>query len=177
MFANNPALVLNADFQPLSYFPLSLFRTGRRGAVGGEGLSRGRGRVRSGRAQPSTTMRLPSVIGAARLCAAAGARGFHALQRGPARPLQVPVLRSPAPASDLTFDDVLPRRAAARPAGKTSSRRARRATRRRTSGSSSRCGHRFSRPCTSRARRRSSSAELHVLDLVLIISLGCRARG
>jgi 5-methylcytosine-specific restriction endonuclease McrA len=25
MFATNPALVLNADFQPLSYFPLSLF--------------------------------------------------------------------------------------------------------------------------------------------------------
>ena len=25
MFAANPALVLNADFQPLSYFPLSLF--------------------------------------------------------------------------------------------------------------------------------------------------------
>jgi 5-methylcytosine-specific restriction endonuclease McrA len=26
MFADNPALVLNADFQPLKYFPLSLFR-------------------------------------------------------------------------------------------------------------------------------------------------------
>jgi hypothetical protein len=25
MFQNCPALVLNADFQPLSYFPLSLF--------------------------------------------------------------------------------------------------------------------------------------------------------
>ena len=25
MFAANPTLVLNADFQPLSYFPLSLF--------------------------------------------------------------------------------------------------------------------------------------------------------
>ncbi|MBF3329267.1 HNH endonuclease, partial [Pseudomonas aeruginosa] len=25
MFAANPALVLNADFQPLCYFPLSLF--------------------------------------------------------------------------------------------------------------------------------------------------------
>jgi 5-methylcytosine-specific restriction endonuclease McrA len=62
MFANCPALVLNADFQPLSYFPLSLFNwedsvkavVKRSHVVVAEYDQV----VRS----PSTTMRLPSVI-------------------------------------------------------------------------------------------------------------------
>src|SRR5687768_1553159 len=62
MFANNPALVLNADFQPLSYFPLSLFNweDAVRAVVKGTHavVAEYDQVVRS----PSTTMRLPSVI-------------------------------------------------------------------------------------------------------------------
>jgi 5-methylcytosine-specific restriction endonuclease McrA len=54
MFAANPALVLNADFQPLSYYPLSLF--GWEETV--KAVVRGSHVVRS----PSTVMRLPSVV-------------------------------------------------------------------------------------------------------------------
>jgi len=62
MFATNPTLVLNADFQPLSYFPLSLFNW--EGAVkavvkGSHVVVAEYDRVvRS----PTTTIRLPSVI-------------------------------------------------------------------------------------------------------------------
>lgn len=62
MFAANPALVLNADFQPLSYFPLSIFSwedavraVVKRSHVVVAEYDRV---VRS----PSTTMRLPSVV-------------------------------------------------------------------------------------------------------------------
>jgi 5-methylcytosine-specific restriction endonuclease McrA len=62
MFANNPALVLNADFQPLSYFPLSLFgwEDSVKAVVKGSHVvvAEYDQVVRS----PSTTMRLPSVI-------------------------------------------------------------------------------------------------------------------
>jgi 5-methylcytosine-specific restriction endonuclease McrA len=62
MFANCPALVLNADFQPLSYFPLSLFgwEDSVRAVVKGSHavVAEYDQVVRS----PSTTMRLPSVI-------------------------------------------------------------------------------------------------------------------
>jgi 5-methylcytosine-specific restriction endonuclease McrA len=62
MFANNPALVLNADFQPLSYFPLSLFNweDAVRAVVKGSHVvvAEYDQEVHS----PSTTMRLPSVI-------------------------------------------------------------------------------------------------------------------
>jgi 5-methylcytosine-specific restriction endonuclease McrA len=62
MSTANPALVLNADFQPLSYFPLSLF--GWEDAV--KAVTRGSHVVvaeydRVVRS-PSTTMRLPSVL-------------------------------------------------------------------------------------------------------------------
>ena len=62
MFAANPALVLNADFQPLSYFPLSVFNweDAVRAAVKGSHavVAEYDVEVRS----PSTVMRLPSVI-------------------------------------------------------------------------------------------------------------------
>jgi 5-methylcytosine-specific restriction endonuclease McrA len=62
MFANCPALVLNADFQPLSYFPLSLFgwEDSVKAVVKGSHVvvAEYDQVVRS----PSTTMRLPSVI-------------------------------------------------------------------------------------------------------------------
>ncbi|KIU48394.1 HNH endonuclease [Bradyrhizobium elkanii] len=62
MFAANPALVLNADFQPLCYFPLSLF--GWEDTV--RAVVRGTHVVVAEYDQvirsPSTVMRLPSVI-------------------------------------------------------------------------------------------------------------------
>jgi 5-methylcytosine-specific restriction endonuclease McrA len=62
MFTANPALVLNADFQPLSYFPLSLFHweDAIKSVVKGSHavVAEYDQVVRS----PSTTMRLPSVI-------------------------------------------------------------------------------------------------------------------
>jgi 5-methylcytosine-specific restriction endonuclease McrA len=62
MFAANPALVLNADFQPLSYFPLSLFNweDAVKAIVKGSHVvvTEYDHVVRS----PSTVMRLPSVI-------------------------------------------------------------------------------------------------------------------
>jgi 5-methylcytosine-specific restriction endonuclease McrA len=62
MFAANPALVLNADFQPLSYFPLSIFvwEDAIKAVVKGSHVvvAEYDQVVRS----PSTTMKLPSVI-------------------------------------------------------------------------------------------------------------------
>ena len=62
MFAFNPALVLNADFQPLSYFPLSLvnWEDAVKAVVKGSHVvvAEYDQVVRS----PSTVMRLPSVI-------------------------------------------------------------------------------------------------------------------
>ncbi|WP_027578510.1 HNH endonuclease [Bradyrhizobium sp. Ai1a-2] len=62
MFHANPALILNADFQPLSYFPLSLFswEEAVRSVVKGSHVvvAEYDQVVRS----PSTVMRLPSVI-------------------------------------------------------------------------------------------------------------------
>jgi 5-methylcytosine-specific restriction endonuclease McrA len=62
MFAANPALVLNADFQPLSYFPLSLFNwedAVKAVVKGSHVVVAEYDRVLR---SPSTTMRLPSVI-------------------------------------------------------------------------------------------------------------------
>ena len=62
MFAANPALVLNADFQPLSYFPLSLsnWEDTVKAVVKGSHVvvAEYDQLIRS----PSTVMRLPSVI-------------------------------------------------------------------------------------------------------------------
>src|SRR3954467_4252038 len=61
MFAANPTLVLNADFQPLSYFPLSLFNwedAVKAVVKGSHVVAEYDQVVRS----PSTVMGLPSVI-------------------------------------------------------------------------------------------------------------------
>ena len=58
---------------------------------------------------PTLTMRLPSVIALKEYIPAARRPGLHPLQRVPARPLRLPVLRPDRPAPDLTFDHVIPR--------------------------------------------------------------------
>jgi len=96
MFANCPALVLNADFQPLSYFPLSLFgwEDSVKAVVKGSHVvvAEYDQVVRS----PSTTMRLPSVI--------ALREYVRPPNRSPSRgsmsscgPLRLPVLQRSAP--------------------------------------------------------------------------------
>ena len=62
MFAANPALVLNADFQPLSYFPLSLFNweDAVRAVIKGSHVVVAEYDVKVH--SPSMAMRLPSVI-------------------------------------------------------------------------------------------------------------------
>ena len=97
MFAANPTLVLNADFQPLSYFPLSLFNweDAVKAVVKGSHVvvAEYDQLIRS----PSTVMRLPSVIALRDVCAAAGSSSLHSVQRLPPRSLPLPVLRRPAP--------------------------------------------------------------------------------
>ena len=89
----HPALVLNADFRPMSYFPLSLLSW--QDAVHAVFSERvvGRGRVRRVGAQPVHADPAAVRGGAAQVPASGAARGLHALQRVPARPLHVPVLR------------------------------------------------------------------------------------
>ena len=87
------ALVLNADFRPLSYFPLSIWSW--QDAVKAVFLDRVsviseyERKIHS----PSFEMRLPSVIALKEYVPAARAAGLHAVQRLPARPLPLPVLR------------------------------------------------------------------------------------
>ena len=89
----HPALVLNADFRPMSYFPLSLLSWqdavhavfSERVSVVAEYDTWAR--------SPSTQIRLPSVVALRKYQRSRAARGVHALQRVPARPLHVPVLR------------------------------------------------------------------------------------
>ena len=106
---DSPALVLNADFRPLSYFPLSLWPWQE--AVKAVFLDRVNivseydHEVRS----PSFSMRLPSVI---------ALKTYIPLSRRPAFTRFNVFLRdrfmcqycaSPHPASELTFDHVIPR--------------------------------------------------------------------
>ena len=91
----HPALVLNADFRPMSYFPLSLLSwQDAVHAVFSERVSVV--------AEYDTWARSPSTLGcrrggAAQIPACGAPRGVHALQRVPARPLHVPVLRRGVP--------------------------------------------------------------------------------
>ena len=81
----HPALVLNADFRPMSYFPLSLLSwQDAVHAVFSERVS-----VVAEYDPRSAAIR----GGAAQVPAGGAARGLHAVQRVPARPLHVPVLR------------------------------------------------------------------------------------
>jgi 5-methylcytosine-specific restriction endonuclease McrA len=109
MFANNPALVLNADFQPLSYFPLSLFNweDAVRSVVKGSHVvvAEYDQVVRS----PSTTMRLPSVIALrdyVRPPARVAFTRFNVFLRDH---FKCQYCGDRHRASELTFDHVLPR--------------------------------------------------------------------
>jgi 5-methylcytosine-specific restriction endonuclease McrA len=62
MFTANPALVLNADFQPLSYFPLSLFHWEDAIKAVVKGSHAVIAEYNQVARSPSTTMQLPSVI-------------------------------------------------------------------------------------------------------------------
>jgi 5-methylcytosine-specific restriction endonuclease McrA len=62
MRAHNPALVLNADFQPLSYFPLSLLRWDRAVKAVVEATHYVVAEYDTIVRSPSTAMRLPSVL-------------------------------------------------------------------------------------------------------------------
>ncbi len=89
----HPTLVLNADYRPLSYYPLSLWCW--QDAIKAVFLDRVNivseytHEVRS----PSFRMRLPSVVSLKTYIRPARYPGVHALQRVPARPVRVPVLR------------------------------------------------------------------------------------
>jgi hypothetical protein len=106
MFAANPALVLNGDFQPLSYFPLSLFHwedaikavvKGSHAVVAEDDQSR---------AQPVDHDAIAVGDRVARLRAAAIEGGVHPDQRLPARSLPLPILRRSAAEGQI---DVRPR--------------------------------------------------------------------
>ena len=105
-----PALVLNADFRPLSYFPLSLWSW--QDAVKAvfldrvSVLSEYETAVRS----PSVSMRLPSVIALKDYIPSARRPAFTRFNVFLRDALHLPVLRRAAsPAHDLTFDHVVPR--------------------------------------------------------------------
>lgn len=106
---DSPALVLNADFRPLSYFPLSLWSWQE--AVKAVFLDRVNIVSEYDREvhSPSITMRLPSVI---------ALKNYIPLTRRPALTRFNVFLRDrfvcqyclgPYPAADLTFDHVNPR--------------------------------------------------------------------
>ncbi len=88
-----PALVLNADFRPLSYYPLSLWSW--QDAIKAVFLDprEHRGELREGGAQPELRDAAAERSVAQDLREALDQPGLHALQRVPARPLLVPVLR------------------------------------------------------------------------------------
>ena len=90
-----PALVLNADYTPLSYYPLSLWPW--QTAVKAVFLERVdivaayEREVHS----PSLAMKLPSVIALRQYVRPSAIPGLHPVQPVPARPLLLPILRRP----------------------------------------------------------------------------------
>ena len=109
-----PALVLNADYRPLSYYPLSLWSW--QDAIKAVFLDRVNivseyeRVVRS----PAFEMRCPSRRLAQDLCEAGAEPRLHPVQRVPARPLHLPILRRPTTTSPSTMSSRA-RRAARRP--------------------------------------------------------------
>ena len=93
---DNPALVLNADFRPLCYYPLSLWPWQE--VVKAVFLDRVDVVATYDQVvhSPSFEMKLPSVVSLKRLCAPGSAAGLHPLQPVPARRLRLPVLRHAA---------------------------------------------------------------------------------
>src|SRR5262245_2455602 len=102
--AAHPALVLDADFRPMSYFPLALLRwEDAVHAVFNDRVSivaEYDTWVRS----PSTKIRLPSVVVLRKYRPAA-----RRVQRVPARPVHVPILRRDVCVLALTFEHAIPR--------------------------------------------------------------------
>ena len=88
-----PALVLNADFRPLSYYPLSLWSW--QDAIKAVFLDRVNIVSNYDRAvhSPSLEMKLPSVVSLKTFVNTGDASGLHPVQRVSARPLLLPVLR------------------------------------------------------------------------------------
>ncbi len=88
-----PALVLNADFRPLSYYPLSLWSW--QDAIKAVFLERVNIVANYDRAvhSPSFEMKLPSVVSLKTYRKTLDASRLHAVQRLPARPLRLPILR------------------------------------------------------------------------------------
>ena len=103
-----PALVLNADYRPLSYYPLSLWSW--QDAIKAVFLDRVNivAEYEHAVVRAAFSMKLPSVGQPEELCEAVAPPGLHAVQRVPARPLPVPVLRR------RRGSDLRPRRAAPR---------------------------------------------------------------
>ena len=104
-----PALVLNADFRPLSYFPLSLWSW--QDAVKAvfmdrvSVLSEYETQVRS----PSRAMRLPSVIALKEYIPAARRPAFTRFNVFLRDRFECQYCGDPFPTQDLTFDHVIPR--------------------------------------------------------------------
>jgi 5-methylcytosine-specific restriction endonuclease McrA len=101
-----PVLVLNADFRPLSYYPLSLWSW--QDAIKAVFLDRVNIVEHYDRAVQQPELRDPAAErGVAEILRQADhASRLHPVQRLPARPLRLPVL--PAH-DDLTFDHIIPR--------------------------------------------------------------------
>jgi 5-methylcytosine-specific restriction endonuclease McrA len=101
-----PALVLNADFRPLSYYPLSLWPWQE--VIKAVFLDRVDVVASYDQVvhSPSFEMKLPSVVALKQYVPAGATAGLHPLQSVPARRFQLPVLRL---AGGLTFDHVIPR--------------------------------------------------------------------
>ncbi len=88
-----PALVLNADYRPLSYYPLSLWSW--QDAIKAVFLDRVNivAEYEHAVSSPTFSMKLPSVVSLKGYVKPSTASGLHPLQRLPARPFPVPVLR------------------------------------------------------------------------------------
>ena len=89
-----PALVLNADYTPLSYYPLSLWPW--QTAVKAMFLERVDVVAHYDREvhSPSMALKLPSVIALRRLRPAQRISGVHPVQPVPARPIPLRLLRA-----------------------------------------------------------------------------------
>lgn len=111
MFANNPALVLNADFSPLSYLPLSLvnWKDAIKAVVEDTHtvVAEYDETVRS----PSTTMRLPSVLALRTYVKPANRVAFTRFNLFLRDHFKCQYCGEKHKAADLTFDHVLPRAA------------------------------------------------------------------
>src|SRR3954468_5556068 len=111
MFATNPALVLNADFQPLNYFPLSLFNweDAIKAVVRGSHLvvAEYDHVVRS----PSVAMRLPSVIALRDYVRPSGRVAFTRFNVFLRDRFRCQYCGKKFPTSELTFEHVIPRAA------------------------------------------------------------------